>query len=97
MDASLRPLFEPFRIRRVTFRNRFVSTSHAPGYAVGGNIPQRYVDYESEKAKGGVGLIQFGGATAVSVKNSFTTAPTVGGSRKSPDGWTATLRAARSL
>jgi 2,4-dienoyl-CoA reductase-like NADH-dependent reductase (Old Yellow Enzyme family) len=71
MDASLRPLFEPFRIRHVTFRNRFVSTSHAPGYAVGGNIPQRYVEYESEKAKGGVGLVQFGGATAVSVENSF--------------------------
>jgi dimethylglycine catabolism A len=71
MDASLRPLFEPFRIRHVTFRNRFVSTSNAPGYAVGGNIPQRYVDYESEKAKGGVGLVQFGGATAVSVENSF--------------------------
>jgi 2,4-dienoyl-CoA reductase-like NADH-dependent reductase (Old Yellow Enzyme family) len=71
MDASLRPLFEPFSIRHVTFRNRFVSTSHAPGYAVGGNIPQRYVDYESEKAKGGVGLVQFGGATAVSIENSF--------------------------
>jgi NADH:flavin oxidoreductase / NADH oxidase family len=71
MDASLRPLFEPFSIRHVRFRNRFVSTSHAPGYAVGGNIPQRYVDYESEKAKGGVGLVQFGGATAVSIENSF--------------------------
>ena len=71
MDASLRPLFEPFSIRHVTFRNRFVSTSHAPGYAVGGDIPQRYVDYESEKAKGGVGLVQFGGATAVSIENSF--------------------------
>ena len=71
MDASRRPLFEPFSIRHVRFRNRFVSTSHAPGYAVGGNLPQRYVDYESEKAEGGVGLVQFGGATAVSIENSF--------------------------
>jgi 2,4-dienoyl-CoA reductase-like NADH-dependent reductase (Old Yellow Enzyme family) len=71
MNPALRPLFEPLGIGRVTVPNRFVSTSHAPGYAVGGNITQRYVDYESEKARGGVGLVQFGGATAVSIENSF--------------------------
>jgi len=71
MDTSLRPLFEPFSIKQVVIRNRFVSTSHAPGYAVDGNITQRYIDYEAEKAKGGVGLVQFGGATAVSIENSF--------------------------
>ena len=71
MNAALRPLFEPLRIGHVTVKNRFVSTSHAPGYAVGGNITQRYVDYEEEKAKGNVGLVQFGGATAISIENSF--------------------------
>ena len=25
-------LLQPFRLRHVTFRNRFMSTSHAPGY-----------------------------------------------------------------
>src|SRR4051794_9545732 len=69
--AFLDPLFTPLTIRHVTIPNRFLSTSHAPGYAVHGDITDRYVAYESEKAKGGVGLVQFGGATAVSVENSF--------------------------
>jgi 2,4-dienoyl-CoA reductase-like NADH-dependent reductase (Old Yellow Enzyme family) len=69
--ASLDVLFSPLRMKHVTIRNRFLSTSHAPGYAVNGNITDRYVAYETEKAKGGVGLVQFGGATAVSIENSF--------------------------
>ena len=67
----LDPLFQPLHIRHLTIKNRFLSTSHAPGYAVHGNITERYIAYEAEKAKGGVGLVQFGGATAVSVENSF--------------------------
>src|SRR5918993_1336395 len=69
--ASHDVLFSPLRMRHVTIRNRFLSTSHAPGYAVHGNITERYIAYETEKAKGGVGLVQFGGATAVSIENSF--------------------------
>jgi 2,4-dienoyl-CoA reductase-like NADH-dependent reductase (Old Yellow Enzyme family) len=69
--ASLDVLFSPLRMKHVMVRNRFLSTSHAPGYAVHGNITERYIAYETEKAKGGVGLVQFGGATAVSVENSF--------------------------
>ena len=69
--SALDPLFAPIAIRHLTIRNRFLSTSHAPGYAVQGDITDRYVAYEAEKAKGGVGLVQFGGATAVSVENSF--------------------------
>ncbi|MFO1090238.1 MAG: NADH:flavin oxidoreductase [Hyphomicrobiales bacterium] len=69
--GALDPLFEPLTIRRKTIRNRFLSTSHAPGYADGGDITDRYVAYEREKARGGVGLVQFGGATAVSIENSF--------------------------
>ncbi len=34
-------------------------------------ITEPYRRYQAEKAKGGVGLTQFGGATAVSVENSF--------------------------
>lgn len=71
MDRHLAPLFEPLALRNLTIRNRFLSTSHSPGYAVGGNITDRFIAYESEKAKGGVGLLQFGGATALSVENSF--------------------------
>ena len=64
-------LFQPLRIKQVTIPNRFVSTSHQPGYPVAGKITDRYIRYEAEKAKGGVGLVQFGGATTVSVENCF--------------------------
>ena len=63
-------LFEPLQIKGSRIRNRFLSTSHAPGLAVGGVVSDRYIRYQAEKAKGGVGLTQFGGATAVSLENS---------------------------
>lgn len=64
-------LFSPLAIKHLRIRNRLLSTSHAPGYAVGGRITERYLRYQEEKARGGVGLTQFGGATAVSIENSF--------------------------
>ena len=64
-------LFTPLTIRHLEIRNRLLSTSHSPGYAVGGRITERYLRYQEEKARGGVGLTQFGGATAVSIENSF--------------------------
>ena len=64
-------LFQPLTINHVTIPNRFLSTSHQPGYPVGGEITERYIRYEAEKAKGGVGLVQFGGATTVSIENCF--------------------------
>jgi 2,4-dienoyl-CoA reductase-like NADH-dependent reductase (Old Yellow Enzyme family) len=69
--ANYDVLFQPLTIKNVTIRNRFLSTSHQPGYAVGGKSTERYVRYEEEKAKGGVGLVQFGGATTVSVENTY--------------------------
>jgi 2,4-dienoyl-CoA reductase-like NADH-dependent reductase (Old Yellow Enzyme family) len=69
--ANYDVLFQPLTIKNVTIRNRFLSTSHQPGYAVGGKSTERYVRYEAEKAKGGVGLVQFGGATTVSVENTY--------------------------
>lgn len=71
MDGHLAPLFQPLTLKHLEIRNRFLSTSHSPGYASGGNITDRFIAYEAEKAKGGVGLLQFGGATALSVENSF--------------------------
>jgi N,N-dimethylglycine/sarcosine dehydrogenase len=68
--SSFASLFQPLDIKKLRIRNRFLSTSHSPGYAVGGVIGERYVRYQAEKAKGGVGLAQFGGATAVSPENS---------------------------
>ena len=65
-------LFQPLSIKHLTIPNRFLSTSHQPGYPVGGDITERYIRYEAEKARGGVGLIQFAGATTVSIENCFT-------------------------
>jgi hypothetical protein len=59
-------LFSPLTIKHLRIRNRLRSTSPAPGYAVGGRITERYRSYQAEKARGGVGLTQFGGATSVS-------------------------------
>ena len=64
-------LFTPLTIKHLEVRNRLLSTSHSPGYAVGGRITERYLRYQEEKARGGIGLTQFGGATAVSIENSF--------------------------
>ena len=69
--SQLDPLFQPLTIKGLVLKNRFLSTSHAPGYTQQGNITERYIHYEAEKAKGGVGLLQFGGATSVAVEGSF--------------------------
>ncbi len=68
--SNFSSLFQPLNIKKLHIRNRFVSTSHSPGYATGGVVGDRYIRYQAEKAKGGVGLAQFGGATAVSPENS---------------------------
>lgn len=59
-------LLEPFGVRGVEFRNRIVSTSHAPGYADSGLPGERYQRYHEEKARGGVALTMFGGSSIVS-------------------------------
>ncbi|MBT6204658.1 MAG: FAD-dependent oxidoreductase [Rhodospirillaceae bacterium] len=71
MMAAFDALFAPLTIKRMVIPNRFASTSHAPGYASGGRVTERYVRYEAEKARGGVGLVQFGGATTVSIENTY--------------------------
>ncbi|MFO1090337.1 MAG: FAD-dependent oxidoreductase [Hyphomicrobiales bacterium] len=63
---SLDVLLTPFEVNGVTFRNRIVSTSHAPGYAENGMPGERYQRYHEEKAKGGLALTMFGGSSIVS-------------------------------
>ena len=66
MSAHQYPnLLEPFRLRRVTFRNRLMSTSHAPGYVEDRRPKLRYQLYHEEKAKGGLALTMFGGSSNV--------------------------------
>ncbi len=63
---SLDVLLQPFEVNGVTFRNRIVSTSHAPGFAENGIPGERYQRYHEEKAKGGIALTMFGGSSIVS-------------------------------
>ena len=58
-------LLEPFRLRHVTFRNRLMSTSHAPGYVEDKHPKLRYQLYHEEKAKGGLALTMFGGSSNI--------------------------------
>ncbi|MEM1275539.1 MAG: FAD-dependent oxidoreductase [Pseudomonadota bacterium] len=61
-----RELLSPLTIQGRTLKNRVVSTSHAPGYAEAGLPGERYQAYQEEKARGGCGLIMFGGSSNVS-------------------------------
>ncbi len=60
-------LLQPFTIKGVTFKNRVMSTGHAPGYGKDGKPQERYQLYHEEKAKGGIGLSIFGGSTTVAI------------------------------
>jgi len=59
-------LLSPITLKGHTFKNRVVSTAHAPGYAENGLPGERYQAYHEEKAKGGIGLTIFGGSSNVS-------------------------------
>lgn len=59
-------LLQPFEVKGVTFRNRVVSTAHAPGYAENGIPGERYQRYHEEKARGGIALTMCGGSSIVS-------------------------------
>lgn len=61
------PLLQPLTIRHVTLRNRILSTSHACGLEEGGMPKDRYQAYQEEKARGGIGLVMFGGSSNVSI------------------------------
>jgi N-methyl-L-proline demethylase len=60
------PLMSPFTLKKLTLRNRIVSTSHEPAYSDDGLPGDRYRAYHVEKARGGVGLTMIGGSAIVS-------------------------------
>ena len=62
---AYRDLLSPLMIKGLTLRNRVVSSAHAPGYAEAGMPGPRYQAYQEEKARGGCGLIMFGGSSNV--------------------------------
>jgi len=62
---STDPLFQPLTIKRLTLKNRIMSTSHAISYGQDGFPQERYQAYHEEKAKGGLALTMFGGSSVV--------------------------------
>ena len=66
MSATRYPhLLQPFRLRHLTFKNRLMSTSHAPGYVEDRHPKLRYQLYHEEKARGGLALTMFGGSSNI--------------------------------
>ena len=63
--SAYKSLFQPAQIRGVEVRNRLFSSGHVPGYTPQGYPNDRYVAYNREKARGGIGLITFGGSTNI--------------------------------
>ena len=60
------PLLQPYALRHLTLRNRFMSTSHEPFYSEDGMPKDRYRLYHREKARGGIALTMIGGSAVVS-------------------------------
>ncbi len=59
------PLLQPFRLKHLTLRNRFMSTAHEPAYTEDGMPKARYRLYHGEKARGGIALTMIGGSSVV--------------------------------
>ena len=64
--ATKDPLLEPFRLKHLTLRNRFMLTAHEPSYTEDGMPKARYRLYHAEKAKGGIALTMIGGSSVIS-------------------------------
>ena len=64
------PLLQPYQLKHLTLRNRFMSTSHEPNYHDHGMPKDRYIRYHEEKAKGGIGLTMIGGSSNVSIDSA---------------------------
>ena len=61
------PLLQPLTIKKTTFRNRVISTSHACGLQKDGFPQEAYQTYHVEKARGGLAMSMFGGSSNVDV------------------------------
>ena len=60
------PLLQPFQLKHLTLRNRFMSTAHEPNYHRDGMPEDQYRLYHVEKAKGGIALTMTAGSAIVS-------------------------------
>ena len=69
--TSADPLLNPFRIKKLEFRNRVISTSHASMLDEGGMPLERYQRYHEEKARGGLAMTMIGGSAMTSADSSW--------------------------
>src|SRR6266508_788259 len=69
--ASVDPLLSPFRLKKLEFRNRVISTSHASMLDEGGMPLERYQRYHEEKARGGLAMTMIGGSAMTSPDSSW--------------------------
>lgn len=60
------PLLRPYRLRRLTLKNRIMSTAHEPDYSENGLPGERYRLYHREKARGGIAMTMTAGSAIVS-------------------------------
>ena len=65
--SKINPLLTPFKLRHITFKNRILSTAHAPNYVEDCMPKLKYQLYHQEKAKGGMAMTMFGGSSNVSI------------------------------
>ena len=63
--SSSDPLLQPYQLKHLRLRNRFMSTAHEPAYTEDGLPKERYRLYHAEKAMGGIALTMFGGSAVV--------------------------------
>src|SRR5690606_23682197 len=59
------PPLQPFTLRHLTLKTRFLRTSHEPGYGEDGLPKDRYRAYHVERAKGGIALTMTAGSAVV--------------------------------
>ncbi len=60
------PLFQPYKLKHLTLKNRVMITSHEPAYPEDGLPKDKYRAYHVERAKGGIALTMTAGSAAVS-------------------------------
>ena len=60
MSDRYRHLFTPLQLGGVTIRNRIMQTAHAKVFLANAAESRRNLDYQLERAKGGIGLVVTG-------------------------------------
>ncbi len=59
------PLFQPYKLKHLTLKNRLMITSHEPAYPEDGMPKERYRAYHVERARGGVAMTMTAGSASV--------------------------------